>query len=342
MKQNYPYIHSLRFFATLAIILLHTSSGIYGNIENYSGVSDSDMSVFALYKHMMEWAVPVFVMITGALLLSPEKQTSYGMLFNKYVKRIALAILVFGLPMALSESLLTYGLGSPVKVLTSGLVNCITGFSWNHMWYLYMLISLYLITPIIKPFVNSASMKQFGVALLVMFVFSSLIPTFKLYGIDINGYIAIGTPFIFLYMLGYYLHVYIDCKKKSRIKRISWGLFALSTVAVFVKVLYGIEFKGYADVPCISMAISLFLLFKCYDLKNEFFAKMAPCCFAVYLVHPVFINLFYKILDINPLDTLSQLPLAIKIPLFFMVFSLLSFVLGFILLKIKPLKKHIL
>lgn len=342
MKQTYPYIHSLRFFATLAIILLHTSSGIYGNIESYSGVSDSDMFVFAFYKHVMEWAVPVFVMITGALLLSPEKQTNYRIILNKYVKRIALAILVFGLPMALSESFLTYGLGSFIKVLTSGFVNCITGFSWNHMWYLYMLICLYMITPIIKPFVNSASKGQFQIALLVMFVLSSLIPVIESCGIDINGYMAIGTPFVFLYMLGYYLHAYVDCDKERFVKRISWALLLLGVIAVFLKVLYGAKFSGYADVPCILMAVSLFLLLKCYGLESGFFAKMAPCCFTVYLVHPLFINLFYKILDITPLNMFQSLPLVAKIPMFFIFFSFLSFALGFILLKIKPLKKYIL
>ena len=342
MKQTYPYIHSLRFFATLAIILLHTSSAIYGNIENYSGVSDSDMFVFAFYKHIMEWAVPVFVMITGALLLSPEKQTDYRIILDKYVKRMALAILVFGLPMALSESFLTYGFGSFIKVLTSGIVNCITGFSWNHMWYLYMLICLYMITPIIKPFVNSASKGQFQIALFVMFLLSSLIPVIKSCGVDINGYMVIGTPFIFLYMLGYYLHVYVGCDKEGFVKKISWVLLLLSVAAVFLKVLYGIKFNEYADVPCIVMAVSLFLIFKCYGLKSDFFAKMAPCCFAVYLIHPLFINLFYKILDITPLGMLQPLPLVVKISLFFILFSLLSFALGFILLKIKPLKKYIL
>ena len=43
-------------------------------------------------------------MISGALFLNPAKEIGYPLMLRKYVKRIALALLIFGLPMCLIET----------------------------------------------------------------------------------------------------------------------------------------------------------------------------------------------------------------------------------------------
>lgn len=95
------YINSLRLLATLSVVWLHTSAGLLDtrNVMNF------DVKFWlSCHKYCMQFGVPVFVMISGALFLNPAKEIGFPLLLRKYVKRIALALLIFGLPMCVIET----------------------------------------------------------------------------------------------------------------------------------------------------------------------------------------------------------------------------------------------
>lgn len=337
MKQNFAYIHVLRVIATLAIILLHSATG--GIFEEFSRVGGVNPYISLFYKHSQEWAVPAFVLISGAIFLSPHKQIDYNLLFSKYIKRIVLALLIFGLPMTLAEVFLDSRNSSFICIALTSLKEWFRGHSWAHMWYLYMLIGLYLTTPIIKPFLNGATDRNIRISLIVMFIISSILPTLKSYDIHIESYMTITTPFIFIYMLGYYLQW--RAKNDSSII-LPIIIFITSLISIIVRICYGISLNGYFDPACILMGASLFLIFKRLNTASSFAEKLSPYCFCVYLIHTAFINASYKILHITPLNILGDTSSAITIPLFFVIFSILSFATAWVLMRIPILKKHVL
>lgn len=340
MKQNFVYIHALRVIATLAIILLHSATG--GIFEEFCRQGGVNPYISLFYKHTSEWAVPAFVLISGAIFLSPQKEIGYNILFGKYIKRIALALLIFGLPMTLAETFLADKDSSFIYITLTSIKEWICGHSWAHMWYLYMLIGLYLITPIIKPFLNKATDKEIRIALLIMFIISSVLPTLKSYGVSIVSYMIISTPFIFIYMLGYYLQWRTDNEQLRHNTTLTFLIFTISLISIIVRIYYGISLNGYIDPACILMAASLFAIFKQFNISFSFAEKLAPYCFCVYLIHTIFINAFYKILHITPLNILEGTSTLITIPIFSIIFTILSFTGAFILMKIPVLKKYIL
>jgi len=95
------YINSLRLLATLSVIWLHASAGLLDVREIACGNAKFWLSC---HKYCMQFGVPVFVMISGALFLNPAKEIGFPLLLRKYVKRIALALLIFGLPMCVIET----------------------------------------------------------------------------------------------------------------------------------------------------------------------------------------------------------------------------------------------
>lgn len=341
MKKDYPYIHFLRLAATLAIVLLHTSSTILGNKSSFTEFDNSEEYLFSIYKYLMEWGVPVFAMISGALFLAPDKQTSYGIIIKKYVKKIFFALLVFGLPMALSESVLTYRNEPFSFIFFNGLENWACGHSWAHMWYLYMLIGLYLITPIIKPFINIASNKEIEISLIVLFVMSSILPTLKNNDIHIEGYMLISTPFIFIYMLGFYLHARAERRTILNSKFLWITLLLIASSAILYKIINGIDFNGYVEPWCIIMAASIFSLSRILKIDCKIAKRLAPLCFAVYLIHPFFINLSYKIMDITPLNVPGNTNCAISILIFWIGFTAFSFLAAYIICKLPFIKKFV-
>ena len=50
---------------------------------------------------------------------------------------------------------------------------------WYHLWYLYMLIGLYLLTPIYRIFVKNAEEKDIRYLLILFFLFGLVLPFLK-------------------------------------------------------------------------------------------------------------------------------------------------------------------
>ena len=83
----------LRAIACIAIIILHmfaSASIIYGE---QIGILVNACS--RSLSNVMMWAVPCFVMVSGALLLSKERKLTYRKLFRKYVLRMFLVLIIF-------------------------------------------------------------------------------------------------------------------------------------------------------------------------------------------------------------------------------------------------------
>lgn len=143
------------------------------------------------------------------------------------------------------------------------------------MWYLYMLIGLYLITPVIRPFVAKASDMDMQTALIVLFILSSLFPTLNSMGAGLNGYMIISTPYIFIYLLGYWLCW--RAKQKIWNNEVFLVIVILICIGIVTMKCYcGFDFYGYADPIVICLAAALFLLFRSKNIRWKWADKLAP------------------------------------------------------------------
>ena len=218
-------------------------------------------------------------------------------------------------------------------------MNFLTGHSWGHMWYLYMVIGLYLITPVIKPFVARATDKDLMAALVLLFIMSSLFPTLNHLGVGITPWMIITPPFIFIYMLGYWL-----CWKAPRKivdNKLALAIVTLSCLAIIVVKCYhdlSFDYFGQADMVRICWGATVFLWFRSFDVNWRLANRLVPYCFGIYLMHPVFINFTYKYLNV---ETEMVTP-VLNFFGFFLLFTLLSFISTFVLMKIPFMKKHVL
>ena len=215
--------------------------------------------------------------------------------------------------------------------------NFMAGHCWNHMFYLYMLIGLYLMTPILKPFLLKASDKDLIIALSALGILSSVLPTLNAYGMSISSYMILGTPYIFIYMLGYALAWRCNGGYWNSSKL--WGAVVVAcSVIIVIKSWLGIKSVLYIDPNLIIMACGLFLLAKKYDRRWKWADWFGSFSFGIYIVHPVFINLAYKFLGIN--EYLVYQPY--RYFLWGCLFLLLSWLSVWVMLKISPIRKYVL
>lgn len=328
MEGKKYYFDVLRLLATFAVVVMHTSSA-FGNLEN--SLSEADVFSYSMYHDITTFAVPVFVMISGALFLSPERDTSYPILISKYVRRIVLALIIFGLPMCLLETFFSH------ESMAKAFLNLLLGRSWTHMWYLYMLICLYLLTPMLKAFLQTESRRTVEFVLLVLFVLSSVLPMLVSYGVPIESWMIINKPFILYYILGYYL-LSIEQLPVSRI--VCFALFLVLPATVLVSLLgfFPAHEVLYADSFVVIGASALFLLFKRMNVRWSTATSCYPYCFAIYLVHPFFINVACKFFHF---DITTFAPAWASVPLAAMVIFSLSFAVSWALRRIPFMRKVI-
>ena len=125
---GFSYIRSL---ACIAIIILHT---VYSAVLLFGSNIDAQTNIISMaVVNSMMWAVPCFIMVTGALLLETERKITYKKLFGKYILRIFAALVIFGMVFRVFDIIMDKEAVS-VAAFLKGLYEIFTGTSWSHIW----------------------------------------------------------------------------------------------------------------------------------------------------------------------------------------------------------------
>src|SRR5665213_1648897 len=90
--QYIDWINNIRLIALYAVIILHSTAPL---LMQYGKVSTSDWLMADILNAMVRFAVPVFVMVTGALLLHRDYQL--GDFLKKRLSRIVWPFLFWSL-----------------------------------------------------------------------------------------------------------------------------------------------------------------------------------------------------------------------------------------------------
>ena len=321
MNRKYN-IDILRIFSAVAIILIHI---IRGPLHNATAVDPQLEANLSLVHRLLLWAVPVFFMITGYCLMQ-KKECSYKYCFKHTGKYIAILFTV-GLFYALLE-LVFAAKTINFTVLKTAIINVIESNLWDHMWFVYAIIGIYLVIPVFHSFFQKSKNNAVTVTLL-LFLFTVLLP-------EIRNIIRVGITFPLGGYLFYVCFGMLMAKYKQN--KLLLPLFAVTGIGSGVCLAlnpYNQEFE-YLSLFVAIMAVSIFGIATLFNAKgNNVILEISNCTWGIYLIHPFFINLIIKLLKI---DLLSTYP-YVKLALFFVVVSLLSFATTFILRRIPLIKK---
>jgi len=91
-------------------------------------------------------------MVSGSLMLDESKKITVKNILFKYVRNIGILLVIWSVIYTYVDNILFpvyYGQSIDVSSVISQFV-----LGRTHLWYLYMLIGLYLITPFLRMFVN--------------------------------------------------------------------------------------------------------------------------------------------------------------------------------------------
>lgn len=329
-SQKTAYLDILRWLAISAVVMLHVVSGIVDTIPEQ--MTAEQQNIYEMIKNMMTVGVPIFLMISGSLFLNPEKEIRIVKILKRYVSRILLALFLFGVPYAVME-LIAQENGFSLGMVIRGFFLTLSGNTWASMWYLYELTGLYLITPFIKLVINYGGKRVVEYGLILGFLFSSLFPFVEqVFGVHIGISYQLSGIYLFYYVLGHYLHQYSTFNWKWCI-----SLFVIFECMIILNRVMGFGMEVQYNSPIIVVAsVLLFLTFRNLEKGNAYFSAKRNLCFGIYLVHPFFLNVFYKLFHITPL----KIGYGGIIVFWIIVFGL-SFITSEIMQKIPVLRKYV-
>jgi surface polysaccharide O-acyltransferase-like enzyme len=198
MSSNISWISNLRFLATIAVITLHTSAVL---LANYGKVPLAHWFVADFFNALVRFAVPVFVMVTGALTLSKHYHLS-DFLRKRLVRLITPFLFWSIVYICYSWYNGEFDFDNDTWTNVKQILHQFKYGSSYHLWYVYMLIGLYLFIPILGKFVQHATraeLRYFLLVWLVVMIFDqAYISRFKSPLLDVRyfggyaGYLVLG------------------------------------------------------------------------------------------------------------------------------------------------------
>ena len=337
----------LRVVAILLVILLHTVSGIVGS----GNTSSINFIVANILNGISRIGVPIFFMISGALMLDENKNVSIKSIICKNVKNIVVLLVFWSLFYAV-----LYEIVVPLLITKEGvsfnafILSLLNGAT--HLWFLFVLIGLYLITPMLRMFINKKNIKLAVYFVVLASVFCLLPKTLdfilSIFGVGamIELYLSkFDITFVLgcsmYYVLGW-LIVNLEISKKFRIIFDLMGLLSLIYMIISVQL---VSTKGnyvgeivYNDLTinvCLY-AISIFIFFwnrykdRQFTKHKKIIVALSNMTFGVYVIH-VAVLYFVGHYFIGA-------SVFIRVPICFLVATFTSFGLSYILSKIPIIK----
>ncbi len=333
----------LRVGATCAVVMLHTVTGCLDRTDMRSFVSQQ--KIFLICKDLLSWGVPVFLILSGYIFLNPSKQVTMKIMIIKYCKRIVLALFLFGAPYACLEQI-AMARTFHIKMIPMSFLMVAQGKSWSHLWYLYLIIGLYIITPLLKQLLSIIPKWSVVVVMIAILVGSSITVYINMVmGITRFPTIPCDMIYLFYYLYGYLLVTKSQVKEEKTTSAKWEGILLLLLI---IGIIYSRVSDGYTiEMPynypttiIMALLIVRFVQSKenCCQQMNHQLRRLSAISFTIYLIHPVFLNVFYKFLHFTPLS----FNLYLSLPFFWSITLCLSIIGALILEKIPFLKKHIL
>lgn len=324
----------LRVFAAFAVMILHIAASNWHTTD----VNGIEWQTFNFYDSIVRWAVPVFLMISGALFL--QREIPVKKLYSKYIFRMITAFIAWSLFYAVKVFIAGNGIVSTIE-------NFVTGH--YHMWFLFMIVGIYMCIPFIRMLVKKEQMMKYF--LLLSFIFSFVIPQVMTLVTDFSPEFIIKVAntfhsdissmgmsfvegYIFYFVLGYYINS-IELNRKQRICIYSIGILGCA-LTIILDLIVALKtqspcgnYYGNFTINVFMESLAIFVFFKYLNLNNEKFNKlmfkMSKFSFGAYLVHAFVIEL----LGYFGINTLMLNPF-ISVPLIGIFVFLISFLISYI------------
>jgi surface polysaccharide O-acyltransferase-like enzyme len=299
-------VNLIRTVAIVGVVLLHASGQYLITARQLSSLTPPQLASWGIVSFYQSIAVtagvPLFLMMTGALLLEPTKKEPLGVFFRKRWVRIGLPLVFWG-GIYFVWDFTVRNLPFSGWTILQGILNG----PYSQFWYMYVLIGLYLLTPILRVFIANAEHVLVKYFIFVWVIGVAVLPCFLLITpFALNANVFVLTGYVGYFVLGIYLFtVKVDRKKLAAFTTLGLALTVLGTYALAAadygsaestKLVGMYFFQEYISPTVIFASVMLFLLLltvkppapeKAGSIKNRLIKLFGENTLAIFFVHVI-------------------------------------------------------
>jgi surface polysaccharide O-acyltransferase-like enzyme len=283
------YADGMRTTAIAAVVALHTS-GI--RVSNEPVIESFTWWTGHVIDTLCRWSVPVFIMLSGALMLDPERRQSLVSFYRRRSMRVVVPLLIFA-PIYFYWAAHFRG-----EILTWKEMKQLIwqGLPQNPLYFLFIIIGLYVIVPFLRAMVRQSPYALLWLCTLVLFW--PPVSGWLFWYVPMNAFTRF-IPYIPFFLLGYLL------RTRSGDKAIIWSTvvaFSASSAWIIFKTHLLVQEFGRNDaralalydhfsLPVVTQSVAMFLFMResfgdsTKARIGKLFGVLGPAAFGIYLVH---------------------------------------------------------
>ena len=330
------FLDYLRVVACFMVILVHSIEPFYLGGDGTYIASHNDALIVTLLDSLLRSAVPLFVMASSYLLVPVKADTAT--FYRRRAERVVIPFVVWSLLYAIVPF---WGMEADVadnlKTLSLNFLP-----TSGHLWFVYMLLGVYLIMPIISPWLERVSARGERY-FLALWLLATALPFLRLMAATMRGteevwgeasWNEFGALYYVSGFIGYvvaahYIRQHIDWGVK-RTLLVALPLLAVGYIATALPFYQQIP-TTYPVNDTIELAVSmerswcfattgvalqtiaLFLLFKLITKPCRIypiFRRVAELSYGIYLIHIFVLVAAFNIISEWQLPTLTTILLT--------------------------------
>lgn len=274
MSRRQSSIELVRVLAMLMVVLIHINNSTLVGIEKIELLDNPiDSFVRLFWKQLCIVAVNMFVLISGWFGISASIKGFINILFQVFFySTLALVIgVVFKLPIPWRNAILAY-----------------IGGGGDGYWFIPAYLCLYVLSPVLNRFVDSATPKLLFGVVLAFFVMEFALDWFFCIGQYESGYSTIH--FVGLYLLARFVNKCNIIFKNMKASRLFCMYLMLSLVPTMMA-FFGLRYFGafcatkYSSPFVVAAALFLFLSIEKLPMNSLLINWTGVSVFSVYLLH---------------------------------------------------------
>lgn len=218
------YLDIIRIIAIIAIVILHAGVNAVNNVLP----GDMHWIISSYIDAATRFAVPVFIMLSGALILSKYQEGEIESFYKNILFKLVLPLIAW-------EIIYRYWFCS-IVVWPSGCDVFSTPGSF-HLWFIYMIIGIYLTAPFLGLIAKKMTLKL-AIYFIIIWLLFNIINDKHAFFIDWNmpntlypvykfGFFNVTIGY---FIIGYILHTFVNLNNRLIILGISGAVFILSVI----------------------------------------------------------------------------------------------------------------
>lgn len=282
-----------RVVACMMVVILHLSTPGTDPV-------DPDWVTFNIYNSFVRPCVPLFLMMSGALLLIKKEQCAY--FYKKRFLRILPPLLFWTIFYSLWKARSAADSSDPATLIISAM----QGPVYYHLWYLYVIVGLYLFVPFMAKIYQNTTQQEQKIFIAMWLTAGCILPTAAVFIPALSGWEGTYGLTYFTGLGGYlFLGAYVfDRLNEHSGRGVRTALFtfvASSILTAWATYLLSIDqgsfnptLQGYTSPLVTVAAVAAFWLCLSTGKKlghlQQRLALLSGCTLGIYCLHAMIMN----------------------------------------------------